>query len=105
MSYNESGKAAKHAGVQSHRDRRVTDPKPVAAKAPGKAARRPKKQKCFSFKYEWRWAHAAEDEKNPWRKREHWSWYETEKQRDDAMRGNAVAKGIYEVRNVTPIKR
>lgn len=86
----ELGKSAKHMGVTHPRDLRKTDPVPL--RATPKAVKRPKALKPYGFEYqhrEVRWKQEGRrysfDGYYDWKWRENWSWYETPKQRDQAL--------------------
>lgn len=101
----EVGKSAKHAGELHPRVLRKIDVEPPkkVLKASGKKAGR----KPFGYSYRWRWRaqYAERQGKNKWKRREHWTWYATEKQRDQAMREAEKGDTYREYGDVQPINR
>lgn len=105
MSWDAVGKSAKYMGITHHRHERRLDPDPVPPKVPG-AAKPKKVRKRFSFTYQKRYTFRMLGEKSPkWKTIEHWSWYETERQRNDAMRTAGRMFSHCEIRNVKPVER
>lgn len=105
MSWDEVGKQAKQAGIQSHRDRRHLDPTPPPSKVPGKAKPGAKVRKVFGFTYQRRWKGFNYKDMGKWKRVTHFCWYATEKQRDDAMRSGGGVRAYCETRDFQPIRR
>lgn len=105
MSYLDVGKDAKRAGIEKPSVRRKLDPVPPPAKPPGKAKARSKTRKVFGYTFQRR--AKVGDEVKRWHTITHYTWYATEKQRNDAMRaaGGYYRGAYYEIRNVKPITR
>lgn len=96
----ELGKTGKYLGHVHPRDERRIDPEPP--RPLGKASDRPKAKKRYGFKYQSRYkVHGKK-----WSTRTHWSYYETEKKRDQAMAQFPKTWGTFtEFRNFQPIDR
>lgn len=83
------------------KDLRRQDQAPPAAKLPGKATGK-KQRKLYGYSFQYRSHHPD----SKWKRRVHWGWYATEKQRDDAMRAaGGFLRSYGEIRNVEPITR
>lgn len=101
----EMGKLGKLMGVPLPRDARRVDREPPIP--PQKASGRKPPRKRYGFSYQRRMKESWVEPGMPrrWHKRTHWSYYETEKQRDQAMRQMAIGDTFHEVRNCTPVDR
>lgn len=94
------GKSAKHMGIAHPRVVRKMDPVPIRATPAAKAG--VKVRKKYGYTYERRWKPDGK-----WNRVTHYSWYATERKRNDAMR---AAGGYYrgfmtEIRDVQPTTR
>ena len=104
------GKSAKHMGKTHPRDAKKLDPREPPPATFHEVREKTKTRKRFGFEYQRRTASWDSDVKDRrwgrWEQRTHWTWYETAKQRDQAMR---VYRGISptyeEIRDKTPIER
>lgn len=97
----ELGKSGKRFGQLHPRDLRKADATPEHPTPAVKTQKKARKRFGYQYQYRGRWG-----DNRKWRTREHYHWYETERQRDDAMKAAAGAfRGVYEIRNVTAITR
>lgn len=97
----ELGKSGKQMGVAHPRVVRKTDPVPLRPTPAAKAGGKTRKRFSYTFQMRNKWKPDGR-----WKRATHYSWYATEKQRDDAMR---AAGGCYrmvcDIRDVQPVTR
>lgn len=91
------GKFAKVNGVPHPRDLRRIDP--IPEKPTPKASNRIKVTKIYGYQYCMNWGKGM-------RSRQHWQWYETAKQRDQAMLAHNKKYSHFDwITSATPVER
>lgn len=97
----ELGKDGKRMGEIHPRDLRKTDPVPLRVTPAAKPHKKVKKPYGYTFQGRSKWQPEAK-----WKRKTHYSWYATERQRDDAMKAaGGCYRMVWDIRDVRPVTR